>query len=154
MTFRELFWAHLVHNEMKWPHITFLVSVSGFGVAMVFFAKELPLGFMMAGLGLLFALTYQHPLFYALAKVPIDEEKPGEAYFWYASWLVYLGQQVMLLFVVTGYLHQANNAYWANLWWFVVPFYAFWNVRRFFKLKNSPKSHFRGHEHHSSKTVR
>lgn len=154
MTFWQLFWEHLTHREMRLTHLCFVLGLVLFLILQFAFPKGLSNQVFLASVGFLTLVSYQQPLFFALAKIAPDVEKPSKEFAWATNWYVVIGQQALLLAAITAFLQQTNNPYWPNIWWVLVPVYFMLNVRRYLRLRDGRKSHFKGQEHHSSKTVR
>ncbi len=162
MKFRELFWAHLTHRKLRSVHAMvlccplLLISIDFLGQS-----EFRPVKFFGA-LGFMLAACYQQPLFCAFARIPADIENKVEAFYRASSWLVYILQMVSYLVLFTAFLYLMNISYWSLVPIVFVPIFFLKIVRRYLRLRASPfskygggpPSHFRGHEHHSSKTIR
>lgn len=137
MTFRELFWAHLTHREMRRQHIIFLVVLIGVAGMYIASMSKLPISFMLGGVGFIFVLHVQMPLFFALAKVPHDVEKRGQFYFLNTSWSLYLFQQIIMLLTVSVFLILTNNPHWQKLPLFILPIYGAINAWRYVMIRSN-----------------
>jgi len=140
MRFKELFWAHLMHKEMRWINAAVFLVVVSLGVAVVWPESAMTLGLFLGLSFFLVMLVVQVPYFYARAKVPLDAESRGRHYYYNAPWRVYLSQQIALMCLSILFLVWVRNPIWPRVALVIVALIVGFAAWRFFKLLTRKKS--------------
>lgn len=100
MTFKELFWAHLMQGQSR---MLFYFTLLGLAACSLFLVVGLPSDeiFSMLFSYTLWSLwfTLSTPLIYALVELPVDHPKRHYAYYARASWTMLVLHQVATIAV-------------------------------------------------------
>jgi hypothetical protein len=158
MTFRELFWAHLTHRKNRWTASgVVLLLTMGLVAYQTGAILDMRFQFLVVPLYLVLLLVSNSTLF-ALAHVSPKAQDRAEEFYWTANWWQYSSMQLVPL---TFFLVSLGLFLRSNLFLYFVSFailfvlgdfcWRYWRVKH--QSRPVPQSHFKGHEHHSSKTV-
>lgn len=136
MRFRELFWAHLMHKEMRFVNAVLLMSILGLVVLAFVYDLGVPLSFYVAGIGFLLFVPIQFAFFYAKADVPLTGVDRGKHYFYYAPWTVHIAQHITFSVAVLAFMLWVRNPFALRILLILVPLsLAFFAWRLFQKMR-------------------
>lgn len=136
MRFRELFWAHLMHKEMRFVNAVLLLSILGLVALAFVYDLGVPLSFYAAGIGFLLFVPVQFAFFYAKASVPLSGVDRGEYYFFDAPWTVHFVQHITFCAAVLAFMLWVRNPFALRVLLILVPLsLAFFGWRLFQKVR-------------------
>jgi len=161
MTFRELFWAHLVHRDTLVMAVLLSLFLVIFSTPwVVSWPFGAPMWPWLVSVALIVFVLTSSPLLFAIAKINPALPKRDQRFLLEAHWPLILLHWLMGFLATSIFICVYTSDIW-HVFSVAVGCLAGLTVAVFSRRKlkregigGDPKSHFRGHEHHSSKIVR